>query len=41
MVGKGVENYEEVASKLGLPTDIFKEDARKLLLDTYVNNGTT
>ena len=40
-VEKAVENYEEVASKLGLPTDIFKEDARKLLLDTYVNNGTT
>ena len=40
-VEKASENYEEVAANLNLDKEIVKEDAKKLLLDTYVDDGTT
>ena len=40
-VEKASENYEEIAANLNLDKEIVKEDAKKLLLDTYVDDGTT
>ena len=40
-VQKASESYEEIAAKLDLPVDEVKKDASKLLLDTYVDDGTT
>ena len=40
-VEKASENYEEVAETLNLDKEIVKEDAKKLLLNTYVDNRTT
>ena len=34
-------SYQTVAEKLNLPINKVKEDSRKLLQDTYVDNGTT
>merc|ERR1711873_99576 len=38
-VEKASENYEEIAANLNLDKEIVKEDAKKLLLDTYVDDG--
>ena len=40
-VEKGSETYKEVAQDLELPEDEVKHDSLKLLLDTYVDDGTT
>ena len=34
------DSYQAVAEKLSLPINEVKEDSRKLLQDTYVDNGT-
>ena len=41
VVEKASETYKEVAEALNLEEEIVKEDAKKLLLDTYVDDGTT
>ena len=40
-IEKDSETYQEVARNLNLPKDLVKENSRKLLLDTYVDDGTT
>ena len=40
-VEKAAETYEDVANDLNLHVKEVKEDSRKLLKDTYVNDGTT
>ena len=40
-VEKASETWEAVAAKLNLPEVKVKEDSKKLLLDTYVDDGTT
>ena len=40
-LGKTAETYEDVANDLNLPIKEVKEDSRKLLEDTYVDDGTT
>ena len=40
-VEKAADSYQAVAEKLNLPVNKVKEDSRKLLQDTYVDNGTT
>ena len=40
-VEKGSETYKEVAKDLVLPEDEVQKDSLKLLLDTYVDDGTT
>ena len=40
-VEKASETYEEVAQTLEIDKESVKEDASKLLLDTYVDDGTT
>ena len=40
-VEKAAETFEDVANDLNLPVKEVKEDSRKLLYDTYVNDGTT
>ena len=39
-VEKAADSYEAVAEKLNLPVNEVKEDSRKLLQDTYVDDGT-
>merc|ERR1711895_277323 len=39
-VEKASQNYEEVATNLNLDKDVVIEDAKKLLLDTYVDDST-
>jgi len=41
VVEKAAETYKEVAQDLNLPEELVREESRKLLLDTYVDNGTT
>ena len=40
-VKKAADSYQAVAEKLNLPINKVKEDSRKLLQDTYVDDGTT
>ena len=40
-VKMAADSYQAVAEKLSLPINKVKEDSRKLLQDTYVDNGTT
>ena len=40
-IEKAAETYEDVANDLNLPVKEVKEDSRKLLEDTYVDDGTT
>ena len=40
-VEKAANSYEAVAEKLNLPVNEVKEDSKKLLQDTYVDDGTT
>ena len=40
-VKKVANSYQAVAEKLNLPVNEVKEDSRKLLQDTYVDDGTT
>ena len=40
-VKKAANSYEAVAKKLNLPVNKVKEDSRKLLQDTYIDDGTT
>ena len=40
-VEKASKTYEDVAQALNIDKEIVKEDASKLLLDTYVDDGTT
>ena len=40
-IEKAAETYEDVAKDLNLPVKEVKEDSRKLLEDTYVDDGTT
>ena len=40
-VEKASETYKEVAKDLELPEDEVRQDSLKLLLETYVDNGTT
>ena len=40
-VEKAANSYEAVAEKLNLPVNKVKEDSKKLLQDTYVDDGTT
>ena len=40
-VKKAAESYKAVAQELNLPVNKVKEDSRKLLQDTYVDDGTT
>ena len=40
-VEKASQTYEDVAKALNIDKEIVKEDASKLLLDTYVDDGTT
>ena len=40
-VEMAADSYQAVAEKLSLPINKVKEDSRKLLQDTYVDNGTT
>ena len=37
-IEKAAETYEEVVNDLNLPVMEVKEDSRKLLEDTYLNN---
>ena len=40
-VEKAAETYEDAANDLNLPIKEVKEDSKKLLKDTYVDDGTT
>ena len=40
-VEKAANSYQAVAEKLNLPINEVKEDSRKLLQDTYVDNSAT
>ena len=40
-VEMAADSYQAVAEKLCLPINKVKEDSRKLLHDTYMDNGTT
>ena len=40
-VEKAADSYQAVVEKLNLPVNKVKEDSRKVLQDTYVDNGTT
>ena len=40
-VEKASETYKEVAEALNLKDDVVKEDAKKLLHDTYIDDSTT
>ena len=40
-VEKASETYKEVAEALNLKEEDVKEDAKKLLHDTYIDDGTT
>ena len=40
-VEKASETYEDVAVTLNIDKEVVKEDTRKLLLDTYIEDGTT
>ena len=41
MVEMVCKTWEAVAAKLNLPEAVVKEDAKKLLLDMYVDDSTT
>ena len=40
-VERAAQTYKEVAAEMSLPEEDVKKDSSKLLLDTYVDNGTT
>ena len=40
-VEKASETYKKVARDLNLPEELVRKDSRKLLLDTYIDDGTT
>ena len=40
-VEKAAESYKAVAEESNLPVNEVKEDSKKLLQDTYVDDGTT
>ena len=40
-VKKAAKSYKAVAEELNLPVNEVKEDSKKLLQDTYVDDGTT
>ena len=40
-VKKAAESYKAVAEESNLPVNKVKEDSKKLLQDTYVDDGTT